>query len=287
MINKKIVAETLGVYSDRLKIMPVDGGSINDSYKIEHDGQRFFMKCNQAQRFSDMFSLEQKGLQILKTANAFRIPEVIGVYEHKDLSILYLEFIDQGPSKPDFCELFAERLIALHANSSDLFGLGHHNYIGSLPQNNTPYQDWGNFFVEQRIKPQLISARNTGQVDRSDLLLFDKLFSRIDDFFPKEAPSLIHGDLWSGNYMSDKSGDPVIFDPAIYFGHRYMDLGMMRLFGGFDQRIFDLYAAKAMLDHDWKTGSEIANLYPLLVHVNLFGSGYISQVRSILRHYVN
>ncbi len=233
-----------------------------------------------------MFEDEATGLKLLRHESEFTIPEVFGIVNLDGDSFFFMEMIEPATAKPSFWIDFGTNLAEMHEHTHSAFGLDTDNYIGSLAQSNTQGESWIEFFAEQRLRPLIKQAVDIGFLESSDLLSFDKLERSLNDFFPEERPSLLHGDLWSGNYLVGKEGEPVLIDPAVYYGHRYMDLGMMKLFGGFDSRAMESYNEKYLLESNWSEGIEIANLYPLLVHVVLFGGGYLGSVRSILRSFV-
>ncbi len=296
----------------------VGGGCINDAYRLDTTRGQFFVKYNDARRYPGMFESEAKGLKLLKESKTVGVPGVIGQGESGKYSFLVLEYIDAGNKASSFWSSFGESLATMHRfdhvglevgagkesakqtphddrevsiqNKQLLahhkrFGLDHDNYIGSLPQSNRWHDAWIDFFVNERLEAQVKLAIDTGRTDPGLVRLFQKLYNFLSDFFPDEPPALLHGDLWSGNYMCDNSGKAVIIDPAVYFGHRYMDLGMSKLFGGFSQLFYDAYNEAYPLEQLWEDGVEIANLYPLMVHVNLFGGGYLQNVKSILRRF--
>lgn len=175
------------------------------------------------------------------------------------------------------------KLAQLHQNSSPSFGLDTSNYIGSLPQENSRHSNWIPFFVEQRIRPLL--KQTEAMFSDNELKQFDRLFTRLEQFFPVEKPSLLHGDLWSGNTFTSETNEPVLIDPAMYYGHRLMDLGMTRLFGGFSADFYAAYQEFQPLESNWEDACEIANLYPLLVHLRLFGMAYKGQIIDLLSTY--
>ena len=232
-----------------------------------------------------MFESEQKGMALLNSANAFRIPECYFIGEYADKSFLLMEFVESAPTAGEFWENFASALADLHKNSSETFGLDYDNYIGSLPQVNTRASTWADFFIENRLQLQEKMARDSGKINKSISNRFSKLYYKMADLIPLEKPSLLHGDLWSGNFLADQGMNPVIFDPAVYYGHREMDIAMSLLFGGFSSDMYIHYQQKFPLESGWEERAAIWNLYPLMVHVNLFGGGYMSQVETILQRY--
>ena len=282
---ERILTEKTGYAHAIAGVSPVGGGCINQAQAITTDKGRFFVKYNHARRFQGMFEAEAQGLQLLKKAGELSVPGVIGTGEADDQAFMILEYIDSRPQERNFWENFGRRLAKLHKHTNQRFGLDHSNYIGSLPQSNAFSESWTDFFINERIQPQLRLSRESGKTDRELEKMFERLFARLNEFFTEEPPALLHGDLWSGNYMSGNQGEAVIIDPAVYFGHRYMDLGMSKLFGGFSADFYRAYHAEYPLNDNWQTGTEIANLYPLMVHVNLFGGGYLGSVKSVLRRF--
>ncbi|MBC8320470.1 MAG: fructosamine kinase family protein [Bacteroidetes bacterium] len=263
----------------------VGGGSINKTFKISTNAGNFFIKKNSISRYPQMFEKEAEGIKILHKVKEIDTPEVIGFGESGDEAFLILKFISTGIMSHSYWEDFGKKLAKLHKHSNDLFGLNHNNYIGSLNQSNNHHKSWSDFFREERLEKQVKLARNSGSIGKETVLAFDRFYSKIDDIFPNEPPALLHGDLWSGNFMTNDNGDPVIIDPAVYYGHREMDLGMSQLFGGFDGQFYSSYHRHYPLESGWEERLDYCNLYPLMVHVNLFGGGYLQSVKSILRRF--
>lgn len=256
----------------------VGGGSINQAAKIETESGRVFIKWNDANRFPGMFEAEAKGLKLLSQYSTFCVPKVIACGSAGETSFLLLEYLEGG--KTDW-RAAGIALADMHRQTAEQFGLDHDNYIGSLAQKNTPHSTWADFFADERIMRQVDLAVSNGKLDRADRLRAENFCKRIGELFPHEPPSLLHGDLWNGNFMFAGKG-PSVYDTAVYYGHREMDLAMTELFGGFDPEFYESYAEVFPLEKHWKQRTRYCNLYPLLVHVNLFGGGYIREVRSIL-----
>jgi fructosamine-3-kinase len=263
----------------------VGGGSINDAYRLETEAGRFFVKVNSADRYPSLFEAEADGLRRLRTAGPLRVPEVIAHGEDHDESYLLLEWVEGGLRDTGYWERLGQGLARLHQHSQAVFGLDRDNYIGHLVQRNTPERDWASFFIHQRLEPQLKLARDRRRVEGGMAFRFERLFHRLDRLLPSEPPALLHGDLWSGNLLVDAEGRPVLIDPAVYYGHREMDLAMTRLFGGVDAALFTAYQAESPLEAGWEERVDLCNLYPLLVHVNLFGGSYVAQVEAVLRRF--
>jgi fructosamine-3-kinase len=265
---------------------PEYGGSINESYRIETNEGDFFLKRNEKDKFKEMYEAEKQGLITLKTHSTFVVPQPLLNGSFKQYNYLVLEYIQKGNREnTNFRTSFGIKLAELHKNQNEFFGLDYNNYIGSLEQINTPSKDWADFFVGNRIVPLVSVAHEKGKFDLATVKQFEKLCFKLQDYFPKENPALLHGDLWSGNYLSTTDEQPCIFDPAIYYGHREMDLAMMNLFGGFHHDTFKAYEEAYPLEIGWRERIDLCNLYPLLVHVNLFGGNYIKQVKLILNHF--
>jgi len=233
-----------------------------------------------------MFLAEAEGLKLLGQAGAVRVPSVIAHGAAGMEQFLLLEWIDRGQTDTFTQGLLGRQLAGLHGHSHKSFGLEYDNYIGSLPQKNTFCSFWTDFYVSQRLQPQLQSAVDKGLVSSVLKNEFENLFKRLDKLYPPEKPALIHGDLWSGNYVVSLSGEPVLIDPAVSYGHREADIAMTTLFGGFTKEFYQSYNESFPLEAQWEERLDLWNLYPLLVHVNLFGSGYLGSLQQALRKYL-
>ncbi|MFZ1687503.1 MAG: fructosamine kinase family protein, partial [Flavobacteriales bacterium] len=180
-------------------------------------------------------------------------------------------------------------LARLHGHTNSTFGLDpastagrRDNYIGSLKQVNTGQVTWGEFFIHCRLEPQVKMAIDHQRIGMGDVLRFERLYGKLPSLFPIEPPALLHGDLWSGNFLCDAHHQPVLIDPAVYYGHREMDIAMTKLFGGFEPAFYSAYSDAWAMEIGWEERADLCNLYPLLVHVNLFGGSYAGQVAAIL-----
>lgn len=260
----------------------IGGGSINSAFKISTKDGYWFLKYNSAQAYPKMFESEFPGLQIMAQTKTIRIPQPLFFYEGDQYSCILMEFIEQGTRLTDFWSHFAKDLAAMHHHSEEYFGLELDNYMGSLPQNNRKHHDFVSFFVNERLEPQIKLARDAGYIRRKHIQQCERLYTELSSIIPIEKPALVHGDLWSGNFMSDKSGKPVIMDPAVYYGHREVDIAMTTMFGGFSPSFYQHYQDNFPMESGWESRMDFYNLYPILIHVNLFGYSYMGSFERII-----
>lgn len=276
--------QVYGKQSSIITEYPAGGGSINQALRLKTTSGDFFIKYNSRSKYPEMFSTEKKGLQLLDTTQSLIIPKVKDQQDTADYSYLLLEWMDSAAAGASSWEEAGHKLAQLHQHSAPQYGLQYDNYIGSLPQVNTPESDWINFLLIARLEPLMKQAFDAKLLNRTDYSDFEKLSAALSHLIPMEKPALLHGDLWSGNFMFTPAG-PCVIDPAVYYGHREMDIGMTRLFGGFSTAFYEAYNSMYPLEKQWEQRIELNQLYPLLVHVNLFGSGYVAAVRSIFKRY--
>ncbi|MEX2566172.1 MAG: fructosamine kinase family protein, partial [Cyclobacteriaceae bacterium] len=201
----------------------------------------------------------------------------------EDTQYLLMEWVRTSKSDPAFSKKLGEGLAELHMHTQKEFGLDVNNYISVLPQNNENEMDWTSFFIQKRLEPMVQRAYYEGHISENFLREFRMIYPKLKGFFPYEKPSLLHGDLWSGNVMVNSLGLPSLIDPAVYFGHREMDLAFSKLFGGFDPSFYKAYQEVFPLDPGFEQRVEVYNLYPLLVHLNLFGSSYLSGITRVVK----
>jgi len=267
---------------------PLSGGDINDAYEVRlADGREIFVKCNVSAP-NDMFVAEARGLAWLAAAKALRVPTVLAASGANDLTpFLALELIRSRPRGGNFDERLGRGLAALHRHGAPAFGLDHDNYVGRLPQKNTFDAAWPEFYRVRRLGPQLKAAADAGLAPARVRRDFERLFAQLESLCgPPEPPARLHGDLWGGNLIADDLGEPCVIDPAVYGGHREIDLAMMKLFGGFGPRVFAAYEDAFPLADGYRERVPLYQLYPLMVHVNLFGGGYLAQVEAALARIV-
>lgn len=253
----------------------VPGGDICQALRIDLLDMRSLFVKHRAAAPPGMFRSEAAGLDWLADAEAVRIPGVVAVGDEW----LALEWVERGTPGEGTDEALGRGLARMHRAGADTFGAPWPGFIGTVAVPNDPRPDWPTFLAECRLLPLARAAH----LERDDQALLDRVLARLPDLVgPPEPPARLHGDLWSGNRMTDSSGAPVLVDPASYGGHREVDLAMMLMFGGFSARVFDAYAEEYRLEPDWRERVELNQLIPLLVHAALFGGSYRSRVHDVL-----
>ena len=264
----------------------VQGGDINETYRLDTNAGPYFLKINDARRYPDMFAREFSGLMTLRNTNTVTLPEPVSYGAIYSRGYLVTSYLERGGASNDFWEGFASNLIKLHRHTQTHFGFTETNYIGTLKQYNTPYNNWSVFYAFNRIMPLVKKAYDKFLLDKPLVVQLEQLCKKFTSIFPEEPPALLHGDLWSGNFMVGPDGKACIYDPAVYFGHREMDLAMTRLFGGFDTRFYYAYQSLYPLANGWQQRIGLCQLYPLLVHVLLFNGGsYVDSVKEVLKEW--
>lgn len=243
----------------------VSGGDICQAFRVElDDGRKVFVKTRHGAD-PHFFPCEAQGLAWLRQAQALEVPEVLAVGP----GFLALEWIESGPPRADFERQLGEGLARLHRRGAPSWGGPDDNFIGPLVQSNRTRPSWAEFWVEERLRPMLARARKRVWEPR-----LEKLFRKLPDLLPEATPARLHGDLWRGNVMVGPQGQPVLVDPSCYGGHAEVDLAMLELFGGCSPVLLKAYQEVEPLAGGWQQRQRIYQLYPLLVHVVLFGGSY-------------
>ena len=232
-----------------------------------------------------MFKKEADGINLLYNTNTVPVPKVIGSGEIKGIGYFLMDFIHEGVSSHNTWVNFAENLFHLHQVSNFAFGLDYNNYIGTLTQENEYHEDWVGFFIEKRLYPQFRIALDNLKLTLTHEQKFSKLCDKIPSILTNDKPSLLHGDLWSGNVMVNQSSEVAIYDPAIYFGHHEMEIAYTRLFGTFREEFYTTYFSLANTPKGFYEREQVYNLYPMLVHLNLFGEGYLPGVEYVFNQF--
>ena len=270
---------------------PVAGGDINEAYLLElSTDERVFLKRNYV-KGEDFFKAEAAGLAAIASTNTIDTAKVLATGYDGRSAYLLLEYIETGSRQGKFWEVFGKRLARMHrADTSAIlpnhrFGFTSDNYLGGSVQNNTPNDSWIEFFRENRLGIQFKMAWNL--FDDADRKRITKLLDWLDNLLVEPRfPSLLHGDLWNGNFMVASAGKPVLIDPAVYVGHFEADLAMTELFGGFSSAFYDSYREENLIPDGYEDRKDLYNLYHLLNHLNLFGGSYLSSVIRVVRKYV-
>ena len=275
----------------------LSGGCINYCYKIVTNKDSYFVKFNNAARYPKMYECEAFSLNALSSTKAANVPNVLKHGDVEDMTFLVLEHIETKPASTKALEQLGHDLAQMHSvtqqkrrdamprvstSENEIFGWQHDNYIGSLKQRNSWCNDWFEFYETQRILPlcnalveeEVFTNRDVDQAKR----YLDSMRERI----PLEPSSLLHGDLWSGNFIVDKNDVPYLIDPASYYGHREIDIALTQLFGGFGNDFIKAYNETFPLTQGWQQRLPYFQLYPLLVHAVIFGGSYVNSVRNII-----
>jgi protein-ribulosamine 3-kinase len=265
----------------------VAGGCIANGTRLElSDGHSLFAKQSETLP-SQMFAAEALGLAAMRSDRGPRIPQPLAVSTTPHSGFILMEWISSGRPDTGFYEKFGRKLARMHHSLvGDRFGFESDNYIGSTEQRNEWSENWCEFFASRRIGFQARLARDRGRTDAGLSRSIDSLINRIDTLLTEpEHPALLHGDLWGGNFLCDDSGEPVLIDPAVYYGHPEADLAMTELFGGFSPEFYRAYGDEKRLEPGYAERRDLYNLYHMLNHLNIFGGSYSGSVRSIVSHY--
>ncbi len=264
----------------------LSGGCINQAVKVHTNQGNFFVKWNESMS-EDFFACEAQGLELLRQSGEVKVPEVIGYGCHNQKMYLILAYIDSRRSHAAYWTQLGVALAQLHTHTSPVFGLSYSNFIGSLTQTNTPNPNGIHFFIECRLKPQVGLAMYNQVMPGAVYDRFEELYKKLPALLPDQKPALLHGDLWHGNVLPDASGYACLIDPAVYYGNREAELAFTHLFGGFEPDFYKAYQSTFPLEAGFRERIDLYNLYPLLVHLNLFGSGYLSGIEKSLRKYLD
>lgn len=287
-MNKEVLISILWQVTQKeleiIEFRPLGGGNISRAFSVKTNLGNFFVKTNRV-GLLDMFDKEVKNLELLKAHIPENIPEILGFGTIEQMSFLVLKLVEAGKRRIDFWEDFGRTMASLHQNQGPSFGLSYDNYIGSLPQSNKTHSDWVTFFIEERIWPQ---AKRAESILGKDLISqMEKLCARLPEMLTNGKPSLLHGDLWSGNFTMNQHGSVCLVDPASYYGNREIEIAFTKLFGGIEDEFYSAYQEVLPLDKGFfDSRIDLYNLYPLLVHANLFGGWYVASVRETLKRFV-
>ncbi|MDD2551518.1 MAG: fructosamine kinase family protein [Dysgonamonadaceae bacterium] len=267
-------------------IQSVSGGSISSAFVLKTDDGAYFLKVNSQPDAYEMFVAEKTGLKTIEDTKTIAVPKVHLVNRYEGKSFLLMDYVESKHADPKDLKLLGSQLTHLHLNTADEFGFTSNNFIGSLPQSNNQHASWPDFYWHERILPQLKLAEQKNLLNSKEIIAEQvalKVFEKLLDNDVK--PSLVHGDLWGGNYLIAVDGTPYLIDPAVYYGHSMVDIAMSKLFGGFGNDFYSAYHDIIPKTDYYNAQIDLYQLYFLLVHLNLFGRSYYGSVASIMKRY--
>lgn len=259
----------------------VGGGCINEITRLWFDDDRRLILKHNERAPADLFAAEAAGLEALAQTRTLRMPAVLLVTGQ----LLLLEDLGSGRPRPGYWEQLGHGLAALHRQTRDRFGFTMNTYCGTTLQHNPASSNGHEFFAQQRLLPLAASAAQRGLLEQADLAALERVAHRLERWIPHMPATLIHGDLWSGNVHCDAEGGPALIDPACYWGWAEAELAMTLLFGGFDSSFYAAYQERSTLATDWRERAPLYNLYHLLNHLLLFGTGYREAIRRTLHRF--
>lgn len=261
------------------------GGDISRAYKISTSSQKFFCKIHSGNQAFDMFQSEKDGLDAIRNTKTIAAPQVYFCEAWEKGAFLIMEYVEAERSTDRGMAALGRQLAQLHERECSTFGWNRDNFIGSLPQSNERSGSWSEFYVAERLQPQLELSINRGLLSQMEVPSTGRMLTVIEEMCNNVKPSLLHGDLWGGNYLISSDGTPYLIDPAVYEGHNEVDIAMSMLFGGFGNSFYTAYEEILPTDSYSPDRIKLYQLYYLLVHLNLFGVSYYSSVKAILKSY--
>lgn len=281
---KKVLSESLGRPAKILDVKSKTGGCISQAAEVVTTQGSFFLKSIKAAG-ANMYATEQLDLMHLSGKSSLKIPVPLHYGEVHGQYYFLMEALDVVSETVEFWDHLGTGLAELHRHTANAHGLAYDNFIGQLPQSNTPHPSWHAFFIEERLNVQLELALERKLIDANFAKKFTQIYHKIPDLIPDLPPSLLHGDLWSGNILPTTGGVAALIDPAVYYGSREVELAFTHLFGGFDARFYTSYNEAFPLPSGFESRLDIYNLYPLMIHVNIFGTSYLSAVQNTINLY--
>lgn len=281
---ERVLLRSLGQEVEVESYALVTGGDVNTAVCLQTEEGYYFLKYR-AEASRTVFEAEASGLALLETAEAIDVPAVLGFGETDGYGYLLLEFIESNMPGRTYWEQLGQRVARLHRYEREGCGLAQDNYLGIYEQSNAQGLSWPVFWAQERLLPLAGMALLAEALPLETFKRIEQLNAMLPELLPAQSASLLHGDLWNGNIMPNTKGLPTLFDPAVYFGHREVDIAMTRLFGGFPTSFYHAYQEEWPLEPGWTDRLEIYTLYPLLVHLNSFGSGYLSGIDKVLRRF--
>ena len=268
------------------KIQSLSGGSISSAYLLEGNDSDYFLKVNSQSDAYDMFVAEQAGLKAIEETNTIAVPKVHHADTFEGKAFLLMDYVASRHASTDDFKTLGRQLAHLHLNHHKSFGFETNNFIGSLAQSNTQHTNWAEFYWHERIAPQLKLAEQKKLLNSNEIPSSQTTISVFESLLGNDVkPSLLHGDLWGGNYLIAVDGRPFLIDPAVYYGHSMVDIAMSKLFGGFGDGFYNAYHKIIPPTSNYNAQIELYQLYFLLVHLNMFGRSYYGGVAAILERY--
>ncbi len=265
---------------------PVSGGDISSAFRLTTNHERYFIKVNSQSAYPLMFERESEGLAAIRKTQTVAVPQETAHGTFEDDAFLILAWVEAGSKSSGSLTALGQQLAVMHQCTAPNYGFDHDNYMGSLQQSNTRHDTWSDFFINERLQPMVQTAISRNLLTIQQAGLFERLYARLPQLFAEEQPALLHGDLWGGNYLIDTEGKPYLIDPAVSYGHREFDIAMTTLFGGFSAGFYSAYNEAYPLTTGWQQRTALWNLYPLLLHLNLFGRSYLPQVIDSVKMYL-
>lgn len=280
---QKVFLKELGSDAVLEEVSPCTGGCISNAAAVKASIGVFFIKWGQSE---NMYSTEKDGLLLLNGKSDLKIPTVIGSGLIDGMAYIVMEHLHVFPATGAYWENLGKGLAQLHKNTISNHGLEQNNFIGALYQQNNFEELWTDFFINNRLEVQVQLALHNQLISVPFSREFRKIYKVIKSLVPESEPSLLHGDLWSGNILSTSNATAAVVDPAVYYGSREMEIAFTYLFGGFDDRFYQSYGEVFPFESDFKDRVELYNLYPLMVHLNMFGSGYLGAIKNTIGKYI-
>ncbi|WP_338048331.1 fructosamine kinase family protein [Paraliobacillus sediminis] len=268
-------------------IKPISGGDINQAYRVQTNSTIYFVKINQDVP-SNFFKFEANGIQLIKDTNTIAVPYVHYYNEPKqhEHAILIMDWIEGQATAKTTIEL-GQQIASLHQHSHSMYGYDQDGFIGSLSQVNHFTDTWVGYFRDYRLRPLLHIASERGRLPYERYTKLEKLMNDLDNWIPSfPKASLLHGDLWGGNWLTGANGKPYLIDPAVFYGDHLFELAFTELFGGFPDDFYKAYNEVMPIEDYYNDVKPLYQLYYLLIHLTLFGEGYGSSVDRILHRYV-
>lgn len=284
---KKLIAHISRITQHNFKeVKSLSGGSISSAFVLKGEDRAYFLKVNARPDAHEMFVAEQTGLKAIEDTKTIAVPKVHLVDVHDDKAFLLMDYVESKSAGSNELRALGTQLAKLHLNHKDFFGFTGDNFIGSLPQSNTRHSSWAEFYWHERTAPQLKLAEQNKLLNPNEIVPEQDAINLFKELLGNDVkPSIIHGDLWGGNYLISTDGTPYLIDPAVYYGHPMVDIAMSKLFGGFGNEFYTAYHEIIPKTANYNAQIDLYQLYFLLVHLNMFGRSYYSSVAAILKRY--